>query len=381
MKTWKKVIIGVAVAVVLAGMLGFTIVQSRRNVVSVQTGKARHQDLTSVISASGEIKPKNYANIGANVMGRIVKLYVKEGDRVKQGELLAQLDNVQWAADVAANQAAFEGAHTDAEAAQANLKTMQANLARAKADVDRARLDYERAQGLFKEALIARQDFDSKKAVWESAEATVAQCQAAIVQAKAQQESSVRRIAQSKANLRHAADLLSKTEYRAPFDATVTNLPVREGETVVTGIQNSLGSTLMTLADMSVITAEVKVDETDIVNLRLGQPAEVTIDALPKQTFHGIVTEIGENAMLRSTGVATSQSTGGTQEAKDFKVVVTVQDPPANLRPGLSCTAKITTAARKNVLAIPIQALTVRQRKDLEVAKAGARKAETSALA
>ena len=124
----------------------------------------------------------------------------------------------------------------------------------------------------------------------------------------------------------------------------ITNLPVREGETVVIGIQNAPGSTLMTFADMSVITAEVKVDETDIVNVKLGQPAEVSIDAIPKKVFNGIVTEIGNNAIVRSTGVSTSQSTSRSQEAKDFKVVVTLQDPPADLRPGLSTTAKITTA-------------------------------------
>jgi HlyD family secretion protein len=134
----------------------------------------------------------------------------------------------------------------------------------------------------------------------------------------------------------------------------------------VMGIQNAPGSTLMTLADMSVITSEVKVDETDIVNVRLGQPAEVTIDAIPRKIFHGTVTEIGNNAIVRSTGVSTSQSTSSSQEAKDFKVVVTLQDAPEGLRPGLSSTAKVTTALRSNVLSIPIQALTVRTRADLE---------------
>jgi HlyD family secretion protein len=145
----------------------------------------------------------------------------------------------------------------------------------------------------------------------------------------------------------------------------VTNLPVREGETMNPGIQNSPGSTLMTIANTSVITAEVKVDETDIVNVKLGQSAEVSIDAIPKKRFKGIVTEIGNNAVLRSTGVSTAQSTSSTQEAKDFKVVVTIQDPPPALLPGLSTTARITTAARGNALAIPIQALTIRQKGDL----------------
>ena len=153
--------------------------------------------------------------------------------------------------------------------------------------------------------------------------------------------------------------MLNKTIAVAPFDGIVTNMPVKEGETVVTGIQNTAGSTLMTLADMSVITAEVKVDETDIVNIRLGQPADVTVDAIPGKIFKGHVTLVGDQALLRSTGVATSQSTTGTEEAKDFKVVVTLDTPSDELRPGLSTTAKITTAHKANVLSLPIQALTM----------------------
>jgi HlyD family secretion protein len=146
----------------------------------------------------------------------------------------------------------------------------------------------------------------------------------------------------------------------------VSYLPVRLGEYVVPGIQNANGSFLMTLSDMSVVTAEVKVDETDIVNVKIGQDADVTIDAVPGKTFKGKVTEIGSQAVLRSSGLATTQSTTSTQEAKDFKVVVTIANPPENLRPGLSATAKIKTAEKKNVLAIPIQALAVRTRKDLD---------------
>jgi HlyD family secretion protein len=146
----------------------------------------------------------------------------------------------------------------------------------------------------------------------------------------------------------------------------VTNLPVRVGETVVPGIQNSPSSLIMTIADMSLITAEVKVDETDIVNVKLEQEAEITIDAIPNRTFKGRVIEIGNTAILRSTGLAASQSAISSQEAKDFKVVVALIDPPAEIRPGLSCTAKIVTATRQNALTIPIQALTVRTKGDLE---------------
>ena len=147
------------------------------------------------------------------------------------------------------------------------------------------------------------------------------------------------------------------------------------------GIQNATGSFLMTLSDMSTVTSEVKVDETDIVNVKIGQYADVTIDAVPGKVFKGKVTDIGSQAVLRSSGLATTQTTTSNQEAKDFKVVVTLEDPPENLRPGLSTTAKIKTAEKKNVIAIPIQALAVRSRKDLEEAAKNTKKEGSVTLA
>jgi len=365
MTTWKKIAIGAGAIVVLGAIVGFTVYQSHKNVVTVQSGKAQKMDLVAVVSASGEIKPKTYVNIGANAFGKIIKLYVKEGDRVKRGQMLVQLENVQSAADMDAMQASLEAARTDAVAAEAALNTSMADLNRAKSDAERSDLDWTRAQGLYKDALIAKSDYDMQKAAHQTAVAGLAQAQARVAQAKAQKDSADRRIGQANANLTHASDVLKKTTYEAPFDGVITNLPVREGETVVVGIQNSPGSTLMTLADLSVITAEVKVDETDIVNVQMGQPAQVTIDAIPKKIFKAVVTQIGDNAIVRSTGLSTSQQTSTSQEAKDFKVVVTLQDPPDDLRPGLSTTAKITTATRGNALTIPIQALTVRRQSDL----------------
>ncbi len=365
MKTWKKVALIAGIAILVLAGVGFSIRQSRKGIVNVQTGKVQRQDLTSIVSASGEIKPKTYVNIGANAFVKIVKLYVKEGDHVKRGQMLAQLENVQSAADVAATKASLQSAETDALAAGAALNTSIADLNRAKADAERNKLDWDRAQSLFKDALIARSEYDSRKNAWQTAEAGLAQAQARVAQAKAQLDSAQKHINQNQATLTRVNDVLQKTSYNAPFDGVITNLPVREGETVVIGIQNSPGSTLMTLADMSVITAEIQVDETDIVNVRNGEAAEVTIDAIPHKIFHGVVTEIGNNAIVRSTGVATSQQTTASQEAKDFKVVVTLQDPPEDLRPGLSATAKITTATRSRVVTMPIQALTVRRRADL----------------
>ena len=369
MKTWKKIAIGVGAVVILAAIVGFTVHQSGKNVVTVQTGKVQREDLSSVVSASGEIKPKTYVNIGANAYGKITHLYVKEGDHVKKGQLLAQLENVQSSADVNANQASVEAAETDAIAADAALRTSDADLLRAQADYERNKLDWERAQNLFKDGLIAKSDFDSRQNAWATADSGLVQAKARVAQAKAQKDSADRHVTQARANLTRVADVLQKTTYAAPYDGVVTNLPVREGESVVIGIQNALGSTLLTLADMSVITAEVKVDETDIVNVRLGQSAEVTIDAIPNKIFHGTVSEIGDNAIVRSTGVATSQQATASEEAKDFKVVVTVSDPPPTLRPGLSTTAKITTADRSNALTVPIQALSVRSKTQLEQEK------------
>jgi len=366
MKAWKKVAIGVGAVVLLVIIVAFTVHQSGKNVVTVQTGKTQRQDLATVVSASGEIKPKTYVNIGANAFGKITHLYVKEGDHVKRGQLLAQLENVQSSADVNANEASLQAAQTDSLAAEAGLNTAQADLLRAQADYDRNKLDWSRAQNLFKDGLISKSDFDSRRNAWATADAGLTQATARVAQAKAQNDSASRHIAQAKATLTHYTDLLRKTTYPAPFDGVITNLPVREGETVVIGIQNAQGSTLMTIADMSVITAEVKVDETDIVNVKLGQPADVTIDAIPKKIFHGKVTEIGNNAIVRSSGLSTSQQTTASEEAKDFKVVVTLSDAPQDLRPGLSTTAKVTTATRSNALSIPIQALTLRTKDQID---------------
>jgi len=266
---------------------------------------------------------------------------------------------VQPAANVQSQKATISAAKTDISSYIAAEKTAEANVAHAKADLEQKQLDWERAQSLLKAGIMAKQDYDAKKAAYDTDIASVSQAEAQLNQAKAQTASAHGHLDQQVAQLRFNEDALSKTVSIAPFDGIVTNLPVREGETVVVGIQNAEGSTLMTIADMSVVTAEVKVDETDIVNIKIGQPAEVSVDAIPGKTYKGHVTLVGDQALLRSTGVATSQSTTGTEEAKDFKVVVTLDTPTQELRPGLSTTAKITTAEKANVLALPIQALTM----------------------
>jgi len=266
---------------------------------------------------------------------------------------------VQQAANVDAQQATIAAAKTDIASYIAAEKTAEANLEHARADLEQKKLDWDRAQALYKDGIMAKQDYDAKKAAYDLDVASVSQAVAGLNQAKAQTDSARGHLGTQVATLRANQDMLNKTIATAPFDGIVTNMPVKEGETVVIGIQNTAGSVLMTLADMSVVTAEVKVDETDIVNIQLGQYAEVTVDALPGKVYKGHVTLVGDQALLRSTGVATSQSTTGTEEAKDFKVVVTLDSPDSSLRPGLSTTAKITTAHKSGVLSLPIQALTM----------------------
>jgi HlyD family secretion protein len=360
----KKIIVIVVIVLALAGIAAGTILHGQAGITKVATGKVVREDLISTVSGTGQIKPKNYVNIGATSFGRITHLYVKEGDRVHKGDILARVESVQPEATVDAQQAAIASSKTDIASYVAAENTAQANIAQAQADLEQKKFDFDRAQALYNAQLIAKQDFDAKKAAYDVSAATLDQRVAALAQAKAQTASQRAHLDQAVASQRANFDALDKTISRAPFDGLVTNVPVREGETVVVGIQNAEGSTLMTLADMSVITAEVKVDETDIVNMRLGQSADVTVDALPGRTFKGHVTEVGDQALLRTTGVATSQSTTGTEEAKDFKVVVTLDQTPEahleDLRPGLSTTAKITVADKPNTLTLPIQALVQR---------------------
>src|SRR5271163_2456422 len=356
----KKILLIVLAVLVLGGIIVGTILHGQASVTKVATGKVVRQDLISIVNGTGQIKPKTYVNVGATAFGRITHLYVKEGDHVKAGTTLATVENVQPQATVAAQQASIDASRTDITSSVAAEKTAEANIAQGKADLEQKKLDYGRAESLYNDKLIAKQDFDAKKAAYDMAVATLDQRQAALAQAKAQTDSQRGHMNQAVASQRANYDAMDKTVSRAPFDGLVTNVPVREGETVVLGIQNAEGSTLMTLADISVITAEVKVDETDIVNVAMNQSADVTVDALPGRVFKGHVTEVGDQALLRTTGVATSQSTTGTEEAKDFKVVVTLDQTTDELRPGLSATAKITTAHKPNALTIPIQALVQR---------------------
>jgi HlyD family secretion protein len=355
----KKIILTILAAVAVIALVIVFIWRQQSGYTKVLTSRIARQDLTTVVSGTGQIKPKTYMNVGATSFGRITHFYVKEGDLVKQGQTVATIENVQQEANVNGQQAAIAAAKTDISSYIAAEKTAEANVEHAKADLEQKQLDWDRAQSLYKDGILAKQDYDAKKAAYDLDVASLAQAVAGLNQAKANTDSARGHMQTQVANLRVNQDLLDKTIAAAPFDGIVTNMPVREGETVVTGIQGTEGATLMTLADMSVITAEIKVDETDIVNVQIGQSADVTVDAMPSKVFKGHVTLVGDQALLRSTGQATSTSTSGTEEAKDFKVVITLDNPSSDLRPGLSTTAKITTAHKTNVLSLPIQALTM----------------------
>jgi len=375
MKTWQKFAIGLGGAAVVGAIVWVSINQANKGVVTVQTAKVTKLDsLVSQVTASGEIKPTTYTNITAQGFGRITDILVKEGDHIKKGDKLLLQDNVQAKADVQAQDASIDSGESGVQAAEASYKATQSDLIMQQANLEKAKLDYDRGLGLYKDGLIAKQDFDQRKTTYDAAVATVDASRARMLAQKAQLEQVRSQLAQGKAVLVHTKDVLSKTVYLSPINGIVSYLPVKVGEYVVLGMQNATGSFLMTLSDMSVVTAEVKVDETDIVNIKAGQEADVTIDAVPGKVFKGKVTEIGSQAVLRTSGLATTQSTTSNQEAKDFKVVVTLENPPENLRPGLSATAKIKTAERKDVIGIPMQALAVRSRKDLEEAAKNAKK-------
>lgn len=356
----KKILIIAGIALVVVAIVVFTIVRAQAGYTRVMTAKVVREKLVSTVSGTGQIKPRTYVNVGAEALGEITHLYVKEGDHIRKGEVLATIENVQQAANVAGQKAAINAAKTDILADIANVKTQQATVEHAKADLYQKELDYRRAKALYAAQVMSKQDFDAKKAAYDTDLATLAQAQASVAQAKAQVASARAHMNTQESTLTSNINAYDKTIAIAPFDGIVTNLPVREGETVVPGIQDTNGSVLMTLADTSVMTAEVKVDETDIVNVALGQTANVTVDALPGEVFTGHVTEVGDQALLRSTGIATSQTTSGQEQAKDFKVVITLDHPSSELKPGLSATAKIITATVNNAVVIPIQALVLR---------------------
>ncbi len=362
----KKILLIVGAVVLVGGIIAGSVWRAQAGYTKCLIGTVTRQDLVAVVSATGQIRPKVYVNVGANAIGRVTNLYAREGDKVHKGEIIATIENTQQGANVVGQEAAIAAARTDINSYLAAETSAQANVQHAQADLVQKKLAYQRAIALYKDQVMSQQDYDTAVANYQLDVASVAQAKDQLAQAIAQTASARAKLKTQQATLTYDKDVYNQTISIAPFDGVVTNEPVRQGEMVVPGIQDTAGSTIMTLADMSVVTAEVKVDETDIVNVQIGQEAQVTVDAIPGKTFKGHVTEVGDQALLRSTGQSTSETTSGVEEAKDFKVVVALDHPTDELRPGLSCEAKIITASKKNIVAIPIEALVMRDPKHLK---------------
>ena len=332
----KKIIGAVVGIAVIAAVVGFSVNRENRKKTIVQTGKVEKKDLVQVVTASGEVRPRRYVNVGANVSGRLVEINVLEGDPVKKGQVLAKVESER-----------YEAVQRQSEA---GVAAARADLQRTEADVAAAKLAFDRAKRMQQDKLIADSAFDQAEAEWKMKTAQV--------------ESARRRVAQLQAQLESTRDDLVKTTVISPMDGVVTNLPKEAGEMVI-GAMSFSPTVIMTVADLSVMECEVMVDETDFRNLKLGQEAKIKVDALEGLELKGEVTEIGASALVRGSGsqAATQTALGANtgNQPKDFKVTITIKDPPPNLRPGLNATADITTEKRDKVLAVPVQAVVVRE--------------------
>jgi HlyD family secretion protein len=375
MRRWVKILGLLSLLAVLAAGAAAVVALRSPNQVGVESGRVTRRDISQTVTAAGEIKPRSYVNLSSSAFGRILRLAVEEGDDVERGQFLLQIEAVQTEANVESAQSALDAAQADLEgmeasirSARASLDSTQADQKRIEADYARAQNEFGRAQALFEDGLISREEFERQEAALLSAETQVTSAASRLIQVEAQlsqtlnqRDSVTLRMGQQRANLTRARDELDQTTITAPLSGVITYLPVNEGENAIVGVQNQPGTTLMTIADMSVITAEVRVDETDIVSLRLGQPVEIRVDALGERLLEGTVSEIGNSALTASGAPATSSTSVNTDQARDFKVVITLNAPPPELRPGLSCQVRIETASRTDAVVVPIQALTVRE--------------------
>jgi HlyD family secretion protein len=336
----KKIVIGVVV-VLLLGAIAFANVKFKRTEgIEVTTEAVQKRRLEAIVSASGKIQPKRDVNISADTMGRVTELAVNEGDRVAKGQFLLQIDPRNLRTAVQRTDASMQAARSQMEQLRLSLETARVSLKQADDNL-------KRQQELWKGGLTTRETL-------ERTENDLKIRQADLRQQEQQVKTQELRMQQESATAESARFDLSKVRIESPIAGIVTRRNIEEGETVVIGTMNNAGTVLLTIADMSIIQAEVEVDETDIPTLRIGQPAKVTIDAMPNQTFTGKVTEIG-NSPIQTSGQAAST------QATNFKVVITLDKEIAEVRPGFTCTAEITTAVRESAIGVPIQATTVRE--------------------
>jgi HlyD family secretion protein len=348
----RRTVLGLAtVAVVLAAAFA---IRARRGPapVSVDVGAATRQAMfRSTVTASGEIVATRYADIGSSVMGKIVALPVSEGSRVRAGQILARIDAVQAQSDLLSAAEQARALAAEERGAKDALRSAQAEVAAAEARAQEADQQLVRARSLAADGLTPASALDTARANANAAGAQLRAAQAAAERAAQTIEASARRVAQARAQQTRAGDVVAKTSIISPMDGVVTRLRVREGEMVVVGLQNQPGTTLMTISDLDAIDAEVKVAEADVLRLALEQPAEVTLEALPGRRFRGRVVEIGASALpVTGTGAA----------AREFKVVVRLENPDPGLRPGLTCDTEIVTAERTDVVTVPLQSVVLR---------------------
>jgi HlyD family secretion protein len=338
MSARKKLIIGVVVVVVLGGLAWANVSLRRESGVSVTTEKIEKRDLESIVSASGKVQPKRSVNISAETMGKVVNLAVNEGEAVKRGQLLLEIDPRNLETTVQNREASLASARSQ-------LDQTRAAIENAKVALREAEDAFKRAEDLFKNGLLSREQYDR-------ARNDLARQKTNLLSAEQSATTQEQRIKQEEANLTSARYDLNKMRVVSPIDGLVTRRNIEEGETAVVGTMNNAGTVLLTIADLSVIETEIEVDETDIPYIQIGQPAKITIDAIPDQEFPGRVTEVGNSPI---------QVTAGQQRATNFKVVVTIDGEVPNVRPGFTCTAVITTATRKQVVSVPIQSMTLRE--------------------
>jgi HlyD family secretion protein len=349
-KTKWSVVLTAAALLALAGLFAL---RRGSSGISVDVGEVSPRAVfRSTVTASGEIVAARYADIGASAMGRIVKLNVSEGQRVRAGQTLAQIDAVQSASDREAAVALVRALEAEEASAGQQVRAARAALDSARARASEADKNRARQRQLQRDGLTTVADLEAAEA---NADAAVAQADAAQASAEMSEqgrEAASRRVAQARAQLTRATDSWQKTTIVSPLDGIVSRLRVREGEMVVTGVQNQPGTTLMTISDLAGLNAEVKVAEADVLRVALGQPAQVSLEAAPGRGFSGRVTEIGASALpVSDSGAA----------AREFRVVVQLDQPDPGLRPGLTCDAEIITSERAHVLTVPLQAVVLRR--------------------
>lgn len=365
MSRFKKDWPGVAAVAVVAAILGASL-WPRRNQVPVQVSRVRREGLTSIVRATGQIIPISYVNMLGQGFGRVMAIFVHEGEVVRPGDLLLQVDPVQAASAVQADQATVAADRASLRAAQASIEAAQAQVSQQEAASEQAQFDWQHEERLFQVGVIARQAAESYRTSFADAQALLAAARAQVAVARGNETRAAGQLAQAEAVLLHDQDVLNKTTYRAPIAGTVTNIAARVGEDVIPGVPDSPGAYLMTISDLSDPIVRVRVDETDVPYLQPGQPAAIHIDAFPGRTFSGRVQQVGVQAIETVTGMATSQMIGASsaQQTTDYQADIAIHSPPQGLLPGMTVTAMIQTTHKKGVIAVPFQALVLRPKEE-----------------